>query len=84
MRKSIYIQEEVSNLQSVQSAIDHLEKHQSYPATKEELVKECNELSDFSASDKEWFMKNLPEGTYKSAEDVIGVLGLKPAQSMAM
>jgi len=74
----------VSILQNTKNAIDHLKQHQTYPATKEELVKECNELSDFSAEDKEWFIKNLPAGTYKSADDVIGALGLKPAQTMAM
>lgn len=71
-------------MQNIKGAIDHLKTHQTYPATKEELVKECNELSDFSAEDKEWFMKNLPEGTYKSADDVMGALGLHQAQAMAM
>lgn len=71
-------------MQNIKGAIDHLKTHQTYPATKEELVKECNELSDFSAEDKEWFMKNLPAGTYKSADDVIGALGLEPTASMAM
>lgn len=71
-------------LQNVKGAMEHLTEHQTYPATKTELVKQCNELSDFSADDKEWFMKNLPEGTYNSAEDVTGALGLGSAQSMAM
>lgn len=74
----------MNHIQNVQGAIDHLMEHQSYPATKAELVKECNELSDFSPADKEWFMNNLPEGIYNSAEDVISTLGLKPTQSMAM
>ena len=71
-------------MQNIKGAIDHFKTHQSYPATKEELVKECSGLSDFSEADKEWFMKTLPEGTYKSAEDVMGALGLNQAQSMAM
>jgi len=50
-------------LQNIKGAIDHFKQHQTYPATKEELAKECNELSDFSAEDKQWFMKNLPEGS---------------------
>jgi hypothetical protein len=56
--------------------IEHLKMHQKYPATREELVKECNELSDFTKEDKEWFKANLPEGTYTSAKEVIEVLGL--------
>ena len=71
-------------MQNIKGAIDHFKQHQTYPATKEELAKECNELSDFSAEDKQWFMKNLPEGTYNSADDVIGALGLHQAQAMAM
>lgn len=64
--------------------MEHLMKHQSYPATKADLVKECNELSDFSAGDKEWFTNNLPEGMYNSAEEVMDALGLGPSQSMTM
>lgn len=75
----------VKKVQNTKAAIDHLKNHQTYPATKEELVKECNELSDFSDDDKAWFMKNLREGTYKSADDVIGALGLEPSHhGMAM
>ncbi|OGM08747.1 hypothetical protein A2W13_00935 [Candidatus Woesebacteria bacterium RBG_16_36_11] len=59
-----------------QNAIDHLNNHQMYPATREDLIKECNELSDFSDKDKEWFIKHLPEGTYKSADEVIKAIGL--------
>jgi len=66
----------VIKMQDKKNAIDHLKSHQKYPATKEELVKECNDLSDFSEVDKKWFMENLPEGTYESAEQVINVLGL--------
>ena len=57
-------------------AIDHLKKHQMYPATREELIAECNGLSDFSNEDKEWFTDNLPAATYASAKEVMGALGL--------
>ncbi|MBI4225512.1 hypothetical protein HY612_00180 [Candidatus Roizmanbacteria bacterium] len=39
------------------------------------LIKECDNLSDFSKEDKEWFKKNLPRRTYKVAEEVISALG---------
>lgn len=58
------------------NVIDHLKNHQSYPATSEELVKECDDLSDFSSEDKKWFMETLPAGTYKSADEVIMALGI--------
>ncbi|MBI2593270.1 hypothetical protein HYW44_01340 [Candidatus Daviesbacteria bacterium] len=60
---------------NVSGAISHLKEHQMYPATKDELVKECGNLSDFSDNDKKWFMDNLPEKTYKSAEEVMTALG---------
>lgn len=65
--------------------MDHLRSHQSYPATKTELVAECDNLSDFSQKDKEWFKKALPEGTYNSAEEVVKTLGIgeMPAGAMA-
>lgn len=59
-----------------QGVIDHLKSHQSYPATRAELIKECNDLADFSAEDKTWFMDHLPEGTYNSADAVMKALGL--------
>ena len=53
---------------------EHLKKHQKYPATKAELVAECQSLSDFSEGDKNWFAASLPEGTYNSADEVLQAL----------
>lgn len=63
-------------MQDIQNAIDHLKNHQKYPATKEDLVKECDDLSDFSDEDKKWFKEHLIEKTYDSPDDVMKVLGL--------
>lgn len=57
-------------------AMDHLKNHQKYPATKAELVAECDNLSDFSEEDKKEFSEKLPEGTYNSAEEVAAALGM--------
>jgi len=62
-------------MKNIKNAMDHLKTHQIYPAKKADLVKACNELSDFSAEDKKWFEENLPEGNYGSAEEVIMALG---------
>lgn len=62
-------------MQNVQGAMDHLKTHQQYPATKAQLVAECDSLSDFSEDDKKEFMEKLPEGTYQSADEVIQALG---------
>ncbi|MBI2032970.1 MAG: hypothetical protein HYT10_00680 [Candidatus Levybacteria bacterium] len=64
-------------------AMEHLQNHQSYPATKAELVAECNNLSDFSAEDKKWFEENLTERTYNSSEDVMNALGWGKKDTMS-
>lgn len=59
-----------------QNALEHLKKHQKYPATKADLIKECDDLSDFSAEDKEWFKNHLEDKSYKSAGEVVETLFL--------
>lgn len=54
--------------------MDHLH-HVTYPASKDDLVKACNEMSDVPENDKRWFMENLPEKNYQSAEDVKQAVG---------
>lgn len=70
----IYISYPEEVILKMKNAIDHLKMHQTYPASKADLVKVCNDLSDFPEGDKKWFMETLPEGTYKSAKDVLMAL----------
>lgn len=60
----------------MKDAVDHFKMHQKYPATKAQLVAECNNLSHFDADDKKWFSDTLPEGNYNSAEEVMKALGM--------
>ena len=53
---------------------EHLRKHQTYPATRAQLIKACNNLADFTSVQKKWFAKALPARTYKSASDVVKAL----------
>jgi len=55
----------------------HLTEDQKYPATKEEILAECDNLSDIDEEDKTVFKENLPEGTYQSAGDVMSAIGMK-------
>lgn len=64
-------------MKDIKNAIKHLREDQEYPATKAGLVSACFELSDFSEEDKKWFVENLPEKTYNSADEVISALGLE-------
>jgi hypothetical protein len=63
-------------MQNIDGAKDHLMNHQKYPATKAELVAECDNLSDFSEEDKKEFAEKLPEGSYNSADEVTQALGV--------
>jgi len=55
----------------------HLKEHQTYPATRAQLLEACNGLVDFTAAEKRWYADHLPEGTYKSATDVLNALKRK-------
>ena len=55
----------------------HLEEHQTYPATRAQLLAACNDLVDFSGGEKRWYAEHLPEGTYKSAAEVLKAVGRK-------
>lgn len=63
-------------MHDMENAKMHLQEHQKYPATKAELVAQCNNLSDFSEEDKREFAEKLPEGTYASANEVMAALGM--------
>jgi hypothetical protein len=52
----------------------HLKEHQKYPATRAELLAACENLKEFSAGEKAWYAAHLPDGTYKSAGDVLAAL----------
>ena len=61
---------------NIEKIKEHLKDHQTYPATKEDLMAECNDLADFSKSDKEWFAEKLPDGVYESPGEVLMALGI--------
>lgn len=63
------------NMMNKAGAIDHLKKHQTYPASKAALLAECDSLSDFSEEDKKEFAADLPDGMYNSADEVVVALG---------
>ena len=54
--------------------IDHIKTHQNYPATRDQLIAACNNLMDFSAEEKKWFAKTIPNRTFANADAVIKAL----------
>jgi hypothetical protein len=59
---------------SLAEELGHLKNHVKYPANRAEVVAACNNMSDMHATNAEWFGKTLPEGNYKSANEVLGAL----------
>lgn len=56
-----------------EKVMEHLKDHQTYPASKENLMETCNSLEDFSEEDKK-LMEMLPSKTYNSADEVMTAL----------
>lgn len=48
--------------------------HVTYPTTKKELVKACNNMTDVPRSHREWFERNLPDRSYTGADHILGIL----------
>ena len=64
-----------AEVQAVKPDLDkvnqHLVHHQTYPATRAQLLASCKGLVDFSPGEKRWFADHLAEGTYQSAAEVM-------------
>jgi hypothetical protein len=56
--------------------MSHLQSHIMYPASKRTIVENCNNMQHVPASTRSWFEENLPEGTYRSADEVVMKLGI--------
>ncbi len=56
------------------ASLDHLKNHVEYPANAEAVVTACNNMSEASPEDSEWFAKTLPEGTYHGADEVLSAV----------
>jgi hypothetical protein len=54
--------------------LGHLKNHVKYPASRDQVVAACNNMSDSEPANKEWVMKNLPDGNYRNAGEVLNAL----------
>ena len=60
----------------VKELVNHLQNHIMYPATKQTIIESCNNMAHVPASTRIWAEQRLPEGTFKSADEVVKTLGL--------
>jgi len=61
-------------MSTLATELDHLKNHVTYPANKAAVVAACNGMADAPKEDSAWFAKNLPDGNYRNAEDVMRAL----------
>jgi len=61
-------------MSNLSEELGHLKNHVQYPASRNEVVAACNNMSDVPSADKEWVAKTLPEGRYTKADDVMTAL----------
>ena len=59
---------------SMAEELGHLKHHVQYPANRSQVVATCNDMSDVSEENRDWFSKNLPEGTYNSPTEIMSAL----------
>lgn len=62
-------------VENIETAKTHLREHVTYPATKQDIVTACNNMSDHTEADKQEVREKLPDQTYSSAGEVIQALG---------
>ncbi len=60
----------------VKEVLSHIENDIMYPASKDELVSACDEMSDVPPDERRWFMESLPSGIYENAGEVKQMLGI--------
>jgi hypothetical protein len=53
--------------------VDHLERV-TYPTTRKELLRASSKMRDVTKADREWFERSLPDRTYNSPDEIIGML----------
>jgi len=58
------------------AARSHFVKHVNYPASRSTILAACANTNEFTDAEKRWFEQKLPDREYKSADEVIAVLGL--------
>ena len=54
----------------------HIGDDVMYPASCNDIMTACSGMSEFSKSEKDWFAKALPHGTFSTAADVRKAVGV--------
>jgi hypothetical protein len=61
-------------MSNLQEELGHIKNHVKYPASKQQVVAACNNMSDVPSGDKEFLSNSLPDQTFNKPEDVVNAL----------
>ena len=61
-------------MSQMKTNLEHLKHHVKYPGNRAAIAATCNNMMDVPKEDRDWFTKSLPEGTYKSPDEVVKAL----------
>lgn len=61
-------------MHSLAEELGHLKTHVNYPANKAQVLAACAGMHEGRTDDEAWVKKVLPEGTYRSANEVLSAL----------
>jgi len=61
-------------MSNLQEELGHIKNHVTYPASKQQVVAACNNMSDVPSEDKTFVSSSLPDQTFNKPEDVVNAL----------
>jgi len=61
-------------MSNLQEELGHIKNHVTYPASKQQVVAACNNMSDVPSADKAFVSSSLPDQTFNKPEDVVNAL----------
>ena len=63
-------------MDDMKEIMEHLKSHVTYPATKQDIWKACNNMEHVPEEHRKVFMDKVPDGTYGSADEVAKAAGM--------
>jgi hypothetical protein len=61
-------------MSKLQEELGHIKNHITYPASTQQVIDACNNMSDVPDEDKEWVARSLPNQTFPGPQDVVNAL----------
>lgn len=59
---------------NLSTQLTHLKNHVTYPANRQQVLAACNGMMDVDETDRKWVTTHLPEGTFRTADEIMSAL----------